>query len=284
MLIVGFKELRDFYPALISQNLNAQNLPLTTEALVLDAPAPATNKVNITPLELAKVFENKDFRSRLVSLIRPRLKSYARVGFPAVLGLAKHNEVIADLEKQLGVPVFEISTLPPSVPGRRLFEALRHRLLSLGGRLIIGSKVHDGVIEDGQVKYIRLETSNRLRTITANNYILATGGIYGGGVQTDSDGGEGRVWEPIFGLPINANTNRHTWFAKGLLAAEGQPVSSYGITVNPKLNPVNGTNKALAENLYVVGSQIANSNWVIGRTGDGVALATATAAVNHILS
>ena len=40
MLIVGFHELRDFYPALISQNLNAQKLSVQTAAQTIDLPAP----------------------------------------------------------------------------------------------------------------------------------------------------------------------------------------------------------------------------------------------------
>ena len=79
------------------------------------------------------------------------------------------------------------------------------------GRLILGSKVVDGTIENGRVTQIRCETANRLRAVKANNYVLATGGIFGGGIQTDADG---RVWGPGVGLPIAAGNGRHRWCSK----------------------------------------------------------------------
>lgn len=271
MLIVGFKALRDFYPALIANNLNAQDLSLKAAALTLDLPKPVAGKTNITPIELAKAFEQASFRQTLIQTIKAQADGHERIGFPAVLGLHHHQEVMTDFQKQFGKPVFEISTLPPSVPGRRLFEQLKQRLQQAGGRLIIGSKVMDGIIVDGQVTEIRMQTANRLRPVRAQNYVLATGGIYGGGLQTDD---EGHVWEPIFNLPIEHTTNRHDWFEPKFVSSAGHPVSNYGVQVDGRLNPLNGDGP-IATNLFIVGSSLAHTDWVSGRTGDGVAVTTA---------
>ena len=85
---------------------------------------------------------------------------------------------------------------------------------------------------------VRLETASRLKPIHANHYVLATGGIFGGGLLADQDG---RVTEPIFGLPVVADTNRHHWFEKQFISLTGQPVFNFGVKVNPNLNPVNGS-------------------------------------------
>ncbi|MCB0212918.1 MAG: FAD-binding protein, partial [Anaerolineae bacterium] len=190
-----------------------------------------------------------------------------------------HAEVLADLERMLGKTVFEISTLPPSVPGRRLFEGLKASFLQAGGRLIIGSKVVEGLIENGRVSQIQMETANRLKPLTAQYYVLATGGIYGGGIQTDMDG---QVWEPVFGLPVESDANRHTWFSERFLSNAGQPVSQYGIKVNEKLNPVDSSQTPIAENLFIAGATIAGADWTRGRTGDGLALATAATITKQI--
>jgi len=282
MLIVGFNELRDFYPALISQNLNEQDLGVQSNSVMIEAPSLEIADMNATPIELARAFERAYFRGQVVKAVKAASKGYSHIGFPAVLGLKAHAEVLADLEKQLGKTVFEISTLPPSVPGRRLFERLRDVFLQAGGRLILGSKVVDGMIADGRVTQIRFETTNRLKSITANNYILATGGIYGGGIVTDADGGIGQVWEPIFGLPVEAESNRHHWFAKGFIDPAGQPFASFGVQVNQCLNPVDGSGSPIAENLFVIGASLAGYDWARGRTGEGVALASAVAAVDQI--
>jgi glycerol-3-phosphate dehydrogenase subunit B len=281
MLIVGFKELRDFYPALISQNINGQSLGVKSASLGIEAPPPVAGRMNITPIELAHAFEQADFRRRVVKMVKSAGKGYGRIGFPAVLGLERHNEVLADLQKRLGKTVFEISTLPPSVPGRRLFEALKQRFLQTGtqGRLILGAKVVDGVIEEGRVTQIRIETASRLKPIKAETYVLATGGIFGGGIQTNAGG---RVWEPIFGLPVAADSNRHKWFTKQFLSPQGQPVARYGVRVNQHLNPVNGDGTPVATNLYLAGSVMAGYEWTSGRTGDGVAVAAAAAIADQI--
>jgi glycerol-3-phosphate dehydrogenase subunit B len=279
MLIVGFHELRDFYPGLISQNLNAQELGVHSAARVIDAPPPAAGKLNITPIELARAFEAPDFRRRLVAAIRDESRGYDRVGFPAVLGLERHAEVVADLQRGLDRRVFEISTLPPSVPGRRLFDALKAAFLKAGGRLILGSQVIDGEIQAGRVTHIRFQTVNRLKTVRADNFVLATGGIFGGGLQTDASG---RVWEPIFGLPVAAEADRHRWFEPKFVVPTGQPIGYAGLVINKRLNPVDNHGIPVAENLYVAGASLAGSNWISGRTGNGVAVTTAAAIVSQV--
>lgn len=278
-LIVGFSHLRDFYPALLADNLNRQNLGVQAEPVSLELSIPLASPLNATPLELARAFEQPEFRRQVIQSLSSRLKSIDRVGFPAVLGLDRHQTVLSELEKGLGKPVFEISALPPSVPGRRLFEALKAALFRCGGRLIVGSPVVDGAIVDGKVTHIRFETASRLKTFSAGAYVLATGGIFGGGLIAQSDG---RVTEPIFDLPVATPDDRHHWFDPRFVAAHGQPVSRAGLTVAPDLRPRNGSPAPLAANLYAAGALLAGADWVGSRSGDGLSLACAAAIVKYL--
>ena len=82
MLIVGFPQLRDFYPALITQNLNAQALGVTVTSAALELPPiPVADQMNVTPIELALAFEQAEFRHRVVRLIKPKIKGVDRIGF-----------------------------------------------------------------------------------------------------------------------------------------------------------------------------------------------------------
>ncbi len=281
MLLVGFDELRDFYPALAAENLNAQKLGVRAKSVTLPLPAPVDGKMNITPIELARTFEQRAFRRRLARVLNPHLKGFSRIGFPAVLGLHHHPAVLADLESELGKTVFEISALPPSVPGRRLFEALRDALLRAGGRLILGGEISGGEITAGRVTSLHLETANRPKLLSARHVVLATGGLFGGGLQSDA---AGRVWEPIFGLPVAAPAERRAWFSAQFLAPHGQPIAGAGVRVDARLRPIDGEGRPLARNLYVVGEQLAGYSWTAGRTGGGVSLATAIAAVDAIIN
>ncbi len=300
MLIVGFNELRDFYPALLCDNLNAQNLGVTATALNLDAPPPAAGRWDITPLQLANIFEGAEFRRQVINALKKAAQSVDRVGFPAVLGLRRHAEVMADLERSLGKPVFEISTLPPSVPGRRLYEHLKDVFLKAGGRLLIGSKVLDGAIENGRVTHIRHQTVTRPKPLRAEHYILATGGIYGEGLEVPPPLREGQgegedsaakqpypnaggIREPIFNLPVTAPPNRADWFGEDLFLPQGHGLRGAGIRVDERFNPLDARGAVIAKNLYVVGSMLAHVNWIQGRTGDGVAIASAFNVAKQIL-
>ena len=278
-LIVGFSHLRDFYPTLLADNLNQQNLGARAESVSLDLSIPIASPLNATPLELAHAFEQAEFRRQVIQFLSSRLKSIDRIGFPAVLGLGRHQEVLADLEKGLGKPVFEISALPPSVPGRRLFDALKAALLKAGGRLIVGSPVVDGAIVDGRVTHVRLETASRLKPFRAGAYVLATGGIFGGGLVAQSDG---RVTETIFGLPVATPADRHHWFDPRFVAAQGQPVTRAGLTTAPDLRPRNGGPEPLAANLFAAGAVLSGADWAGSRSGDGLSLACAAAIVKQL--
>jgi glycerol-3-phosphate dehydrogenase subunit B len=64
------------------------------------------------------------------------------VGFPAVLGLAGCADVHAAFEAGLGVPVFEIPTMPTSAPGLRLQAALETTVAARGVQRIRRADVH----------------------------------------------------------------------------------------------------------------------------------------------
>ena len=89
-------------------------------------------------------------RAQVAAQLKPKLEGAVRVGFPAVLGLEHSVEVWRDLSGRLGVPVFEIPTLPPSVPGMRLFNAFKAALTQAGVQILLDMIATRGVIEGGR--------------------------------------------------------------------------------------------------------------------------------------
>ena len=73
---------------------------------------------------LARALDRPEVRSMLAAQLAVRLKAGERVGFPAVLGLRHAHTVWSELQDRLGRPVFEIPTVPPSVPGLRVDRIL----------------------------------------------------------------------------------------------------------------------------------------------------------------
>jgi glycerol-3-phosphate dehydrogenase subunit B len=177
ILIVGFSQFQDFYPALISANLQAQNFLATDYLLDLES---LHSRHLVTSQILAQLFEKPEFRAEVSDALRTRMKDTARVAFPAVLGLEHSLEVLNDLEKRLGVPIFEIPTLPPSLPGWRLNQILVKAIESRGGKVENGIQALFAMVDHGQIVSINTEAAARQRSLQASRFILATGGLLGG--------------------------------------------------------------------------------------------------------
>ena len=72
----------------------------------------------------------------IAAQLKPKLDG-ASARFPAVLRPEHNAEAWRDLSDRLGVPAFEIPTLPPSVPGMRLYNAFRAALTHAGVPILL---------------------------------------------------------------------------------------------------------------------------------------------------
>ena len=276
-LIVGFAGWRDFDPVLCADMLARQGYP--ARGIHVDLPR-RHGGWDLSPTELAHCFDDAAFRAEVARLVRGRLRGEQRVGFPAVLGLGD-PEAWQDMAALLGAPVFEIPTLPPSVPGTRLFNAARRWLLRRGARLQIGHPVVRAITEGDRVAGVTVASAGRETVFRADAYILATGGLYGGGVLSDD---RGRVWEPIFGLPVLAGEDRMAWFRPDLLDPEGHPAHTFGIRVDERLRPLGADGGPAYANLYAAGHILGGLDTISGQCAEGLDLASAYGAARGALA
>jgi glycerol-3-phosphate dehydrogenase len=268
MLIVGFNHFLDFFPALIADNLNAQNL-LACE-VTLDIPY-LQNRKFITGMVLARLFEDPEFRQEIIDALKPKLGNAGRIGFPAVLGLQNPINVMEHLQISLGMPVFEIPGLPPSIPGIRLHNLLVSAIEQNRGTLHNGMSVSSVSTEGKLIQAIWSEAASRWKPHQAQKYVIATGGILGGGIIV---GDSGYAQESIFGLPLNSLQQPSQWLHNEFFAAEGHPINRVGVSVDPTFHPLDEMNEVLYQNLYVVGGTLGNCDPIRERSLEGIALAT----------
>jgi len=268
MLIVGFDQFLDFYPHLIADNLNEQGFKVFHVSLDLDA---LREQRFVTGRVLAELFEQAEFRSSLVEAMDAALKEHnpARIGFPAVLGVQSALMVKGDLEERLGRPVFEISTLPPSVPGIRLHSMLVKAIEQNGGRVVDGTQVISADVQYGTVRAVWSEAAARSKPHRARRYILATGGILGGGFRMETNG---RLREQILDLKLEDENPGGSRFASRFLSREGHPVFCTGIKVNEDLRPIDESGHILLHNLYIAGAALGGFDPLQELSLEGVAL------------
>ncbi len=277
-LIVGFAGWRDFYAGMIADNLCAAGIDAA--ALTISVPDLGGNFDNWT-IDLARWLDTPAGRDHLIAQIKPKLDSAARVALPAVLGF--QPETRAQIAEALGCPVIEIPTLTPSIPGLRLYHALRRALIAQGGRFTVGPRVSGLEVKDRRVTGVFAETAanGRARVLPADAVILATGGLFGGGLESDY---HGRVWETVANLPVANLPPLGEWFTQSLLSGQPQPIHRVGVATDGDLRPLAAEGEIVAPNLYAAGRLLAGYSPVSEGSTEGVDIATGAHAAIRALS
>lgn len=272
VLAVGIEGFPDLQPEMVAANLEARGIP--ARPLMVELP-PVRERRFVTGPILARMLEEPELRAELARRIRPRLGSASRVGLPAVLGLEHPAEVVDHLQRLLEAEVFEVPTLPPSVPGMRLHRILSRATHAAGGRVFNGMEAtaarrhpHDPT----RVEAVMTEAAARSLPHAADGFVLATGGILGGGLQAHPDG---RLQEVVFDLPVQAPPEgRRAWFHSDFLHPSGHPIHRAGVRVDHQGRPLDGAGEPAAGNVWVAGGALAGADPVRERSLEGMALAT----------
>ncbi|MHC1744313.1 MAG: glycerol-3-phosphate dehydrogenase subunit GlpB [Syntrophobacteraceae bacterium] len=271
-LLVDFVGMKDFSVRLMAEMLKSRWPALRS----LRAPFPRSFPgPEIHNLLLAEAFEDASVREQLVSVLRPHLAEARLLGMPAVLGLRSSAQVIGDLEDRLGVNIFEIPTLPPSIPALRLRDALEAGLQTQGAHLLHGQTVIAACTEGSRCTGVITGTADWHETLEADGVILATGRFLGGGLVADRD----RIREPIFGLPVAQPPTRHAWHRDQFLDRRGHPVNEAGVEIDDGFRPLRSDSRPAFDNLFAAGSILAHHDWMRAKSGAGLAIATAYGAV-----
>jgi glycerol-3-phosphate dehydrogenase subunit B len=277
IFVVGFRGLKDFHPALLAEMLSRTGRSVRSAELDLVP----EGRADVNSLGYARAFDDPSFRAEVTAQLVGRLGAEERVAFPAVLGIADPHAAWAELEQRLGRPVFEIPTLPPSVPGMRLFAILREALRRAGGRVILNAVVtgaeRDGGVAErdgGRVSALRVRVGLREERRGCDWVVLASGGFASGGLELDSrwTARETALGLPVAGVPAPGEER----FRPGYF--DDHPVARAGVAVGPDLRPEGH------ENVLVAGATLAGAEPWREKSGDGISLATGHRAAESILA
>jgi glycerol-3-phosphate dehydrogenase subunit B len=275
MLVVGFRVLRDFHAAYLADNVSRGGV--AARAVVLDRRVDGRPEAN--SMGLAKALDDPASRREIADEVGRLAGDEARVGFPAGLGAADPHGVWRDLEARLGRPVFEIPTLPPSVPGMRVFRTLRDRLRAHGGRIVLNSVAVSAERANGRIESVRATAAARELTYRARWIVLATGGVASGGIELDS---HWQARETALGLPL-AGVPAPDQPRFGADYFGEHPFSRVGVAVDEGLRPVDASGARVVENVLVAGATLAGARPWKEKSGDGVSLASGYRAAELIM-
>src|SRR6202011_1267977 len=196
IVFCGFTGYEDFVPELAASNLSRSwgRGEQSVRAIRVSLPGFDASRL-FTSIDLARSFEDESFRREVASRIRREaLTDGARIGMPAVLGLTHDTDVYSSFAAEVGHPVFEIPTLPPSVLGLRLFDRLRKHIQEAGVEMIWAAPAHEAVVSDGRCRRIHLKSAGRELPIDARAYVLALEDTVDGALRA----GVHRMVDPFF--------------------------------------------------------------------------------------
>jgi len=266
--VVGFRGLKDFYPTLVADNLSRG--PDGIEARGLELDLRPEGRADPNALAYARAFDDPRFRADVVAQLVARMAPDERVAFPAVLGLASPHEAWAEMEQRFSRPVFEIPTLPPSVPGIRVYKSLADLLTRAGGRVVLNNVITGAERSGGRVTALKVRVGLREVSYTPEWVVLATGGFSAGGLALDSSW---TTHEVALGLPVgNAPPPGSERFRAEYFG--GQPMDRVGVVTDREQRPVGEDGTRAAENVLVAGATLAGAAPWREKSGDGIALAT----------
>jgi glycerol-3-phosphate dehydrogenase subunit B len=261
------KALKDFHAPLLADNLGRSGI----EARAVELDLTPEGRADVNSLGFARAFDEPAFRAEVAAQLVARLGAGERVAFPAVLGIADAHTAWGELRDRLGRPVFEVPTLPPSVPGMRVFAILRERLRRAGVRVILNAIVGGAERANGRVSTVNARTGLRDVTYGCDWVVLASGGFASGGLELDS---RWRAHERALDLPV-AGVPEDERFRAGYF--DEHPMGRAGVAVDGGLRPEGH------ENVLVAGATVAGAQPWKEKSGDGISLATGHRAAELIL-
>jgi glycerol-3-phosphate dehydrogenase subunit B len=196
---------------------------------------------------------------------------------PPWAGIERAPQVIAALSAAVGVPVLETLGRPGESPGLRLQRLLERATAAAGVERITGRAVAFAV-ESDRVLSVEVRGGPNEVTVEAGAFVMATGGLAGGGIEL----GRTAV-EPLLGLPLELDgraleppssqfgADRAELFAPH--PAASHPICRAGVAVDESQRPVRGGAPS-PSNLFVAGAMLAGYDPLVGRSGLGAALIT----------
>ena len=215
----------------------------------------------ITPIQWAARMDDRSFAEKIIQKIKIQLsgtKTDAYI-FPPILGIHNHSDLVQEISKELHAPVFEFLGAQGWPCGERISYLIEQGISKCGTDVI---KDEAAGIEKKSAREISAVRTKGGITIEGKYFVIATGGLSGGGIIFN-----GGFLEPVFGLPVFVGNSLSpkpqqdrvfpsSMFWNEQLGKSDDAITA-GIKVNEKGIPVNEHRNPVFRNLFACGRVIS---------------------------
>ncbi|PKQ75475.1 glycerol-3-phosphate dehydrogenase subunit GlpB [Aeromonas sobria] len=290
LLLATMEGFRDFHPALAAANLAthprfAHCRVLTGEIRLPQLAEFSRNPHEFRSADIARLFDKQtggkyplvaELACEISRMVQESgVPDCRHIVLPACLSLGLVGPRLAELEQRTGCTIKEVATMPPSLIGMRMQEALKRRFMALGGTFLTSERVLGARYEGDRVIGVHSQNGDD-QLFEADNFVLASGSFFSRGLESRLRG----IREPIFNADVLSLEERDAWAGRRLF--DHHPFMGFGVKTDDKLRVLRG-GKPLV-NLYGAGSVLAHYDPIKEGSGSGVAVATGWQAAGHILA
>lgn len=273
--IVNVEGFLDFYPEFIAEEFRKRGVECGFGSVNLpDLERIRQNPSEMRSANIARVFDHEENLEALAAKLRTLGAGYDAVILPAIVGINR-SDSFETLRAKVGMPIYLLPTLPPSIPGIRAQQSLQRRFRALGGEYFLGDTVVAADVEAGRVR--RIFTANHGNMpFEADNFVLATGSFFSRGLVATPD----RVVEPVFGADTVYDADRAQWYT--LRFFDKHRYQAFGVKTDAQLRAVK--DGASIGNLYCAGAGLAGFHPVQECCGAGVSMLSALFVADKIIN
>ena len=249
--IISFKKIKDFFPGYFTKKF-------------ADAGCSIYEGAAKTTIGIATQFDDPQFRDIFYSWLKDQNIKEDLLAIPAILGTSNPQRIIDDIEELTGKKIFEIPTLPPSMPGLRLFRSLKSLAVKKGVHFFWGHAISDFEKSDENISKLIIDQPGRPTIIEGKSFLLATGSFVSGGLFAEKTS----IRETVFNIPVVIPEGEQR--LNDSFFDPDHPLGKAGIKVTENYKPANGK----AGNLFIGGSILEDSQIMKYQCGHGLALVT----------
>ncbi|MBL0507991.1 MULTISPECIES: glycerol-3-phosphate dehydrogenase subunit GlpB [Aeromonas] len=290
ILLATLEGFRDFHPALAAANLAtharfAHSRILTGEIRLPQLAQFSRNPHEFRSADIARLFDKQgpgqqDLLADLAREISRMVQgcgvpSCRHIVLPACLSLGLVGPRLSELERRTGCTIKEVATMPPSLIGMRMQEALKRRFMALGGTFLTSERVLGARYDSDKVIGVHSQHGED-QLFEADHFVLASGSFFSRGLESRLGG----IREPIFDADVLSLAERDAWAGRRLF--DHHPFMGFGVKTDERLRVLRGGRPLT--NLYGAGSVLAHYDPIKEGSGSGVAVATGWQAAGHILA
>lgn len=283
-LVAGIKQFRDFPAQLIADNIARTPLAqVEARAVTIDVQArrPEADSTGTTfarALDGTAGLDGPRTRDAIVEALRSEMREGETVLLPAILGFS--TDAYDEIAEELGAPVAEIPVPPPSIPGRRINDALTEETRKKRVDISLNAQVVGFEADGSRVSALKVQRAGRITTEKVDAVVYAGGGLESGTIERDS---YGNIGERIFDLPLifMDPEDEDARTVTGAVVVDGKDIFGCGVKVDAQMLPL-AEGKPVYDNLHCVGSLLGGARPWTEKSGEGIALGSAVAATRAL--